>query len=115
MLAFFMVAAMLNFFPTAVKTWREEAAAATNERRKVATEGGEKGRHTHRVPNLELDGLAVDGDHPGPELDADGEVVDGLEALVGELQQQAQLANACLLRRVTGSSGQAERKPVSDR
>ena len=68
MLAFFMVAAMLNFFPTAVKTWREEAAAATNERRKVATEGGEKGRHTHRVPNLELD-----GGHPRPELDSDGE------------------------------------------
>ena len=68
MLAFFMVAAMLNFFPTAVKIWREEAAAATNERRKVATEGGEKGRHTHRVPNLELD-----GGHPRPELDADGE------------------------------------------
>jgi len=41
--------------------------------------------------------------------------VDRLEALVGELQQQAQLANACLLRRVVGSSGQAERKPVSDR
>jgi len=43
------------------------------------------------------------------------EVVDRLEALVGELQQQAQLANACLLRRIAGSSGQAERKPISDR
>jgi len=41
--------------------------------------------------------------------------VDRLEALVGELQQQAQLANACLLRRIAGSSGQAERKPISDR
>ena len=86
MLAFFMVAAMLNFFPTAVKTWREEAAAATNERRKVATEGGEKGRHTHRVPNLELD-----GGHPRPNSTpmVRTEVVDRLEALVGELQQQA--------------------------
>jgi hypothetical protein len=50
---------------------------------------------TDRIPNLELDGLVVDVDHPGPELDADGEVVDGLEALVGELQQQARLADAC--------------------
>ena len=50
---------------------------------------------TYRVPNLELDGLVVDGDHPGAELDADGEVMDGLEALVGELQQQARLADTC--------------------
>ena len=44
---------------------------------------------TDRVPNLELDGLVVDGDHAGAELDADGEVVHGLEPLVRELQQQA--------------------------
>ena len=49
----------------------------------------------YRVPNLELDGLVVDGDHAGAELDADGEVMDGLEALVGELQQQARLADTC--------------------
>ena len=52
-------------------------------------------RGNDRVPNLELDGLVIDGDHPGPELDADGKVMNGLEALVGELQQQARLANAC--------------------
>lgn len=52
-------------------------------------------RIRYRVPNLELDGLVVDGDHPGAELDADGEVMDGLEPLVGELQQQARLANTC--------------------
>ena len=54
-----------------------------------------KRARTDRVPNLELDGLVVDGDHPGAELDADGEVMDGLEALVGELQQQARLPHAC--------------------
>jgi len=52
-------------------------------------------RGNDRVPNLELDGLVIDGDHPGPELDADGKVMNGLEALVGELQQQARLADAC--------------------
>jgi hypothetical protein len=44
---------------------------------------------------LELDVLAVDGHHARAELDADGEVVHRLEALVRELQQQARLANAC--------------------
>jgi len=34
---------------------------------------------------LELEGLAVDGDHAGAEFDADVEVVHGLEALVREL------------------------------
>ena len=54
-----------------------------------------KRARTDRVPNLELDGLVVDGDHAGAELDADGEVVHGLEPLVGELQQQARLPHAC--------------------
>ena len=48
----------------------------------------------YRVPNLELDLLSVDGDHARAKLDANREVVDGLEPLVGELQQQARLADA---------------------
>jgi len=55
-----------------------------------------KGRsRTYRVPNLELEGLAVDGDHVGALFDADVDVVHGLEALVCELQQQARLPHAC--------------------
>jgi hypothetical protein len=49
---------------------------------------------THRVPNLQLDLLLVYVDHARPELDADGQVVHRLEALVGELQEQAGLAHA---------------------
>ena len=50
--------------------------------------------HPHRVPDLELDLLALDVDHPGAELHADGEVVDRLEPLVGELEKEAGLAHA---------------------
>ena len=57
--------------------------------------GREERSRTDRVPNLEFDGLVVDGDHAGAEFDADGEVVHGLEALVRELQQQARLPHAC--------------------
>ncbi len=42
-----------------------------------------------RVPDLQLDLLAVDGDHARAELDADSQVVHGLEPAVSELQQQA--------------------------
>jgi hypothetical protein len=48
--------------------------------------------HTHRVPDLQLYLVVVYVDQAGPELHSDGEVVHGLEALVGELQQQATLA-----------------------
>jgi hypothetical protein len=41
------------------------------------------------VPNLELDGFVVDGDHASAGLNADGEVMHRLEPLVCELQQQA--------------------------
>jgi hypothetical protein len=44
----------------------------------------ERTRMTDRVPNLEL-----------AELDADGEVMHGLEPLVCELQQQARLPHTC--------------------
>lgn len=43
----------------------------------------------YSVPNLELDGAAVDGDHASAELNTDGEIVNRLEPLVRELQQQA--------------------------
>ncbi len=43
----------------------------------------------HRVPDLQLDLLSLDVDHPGPELDPDGQVMHGLETFVGELKQQA--------------------------
>lgn len=34
---------------------------------------------TNRVPNMELYGLVVDGDHEGAELDSDGEVMHRLQ------------------------------------
>ena len=43
----------------------------------------------HRIPDLQLDLLVVDGDHPRPELHPDRQIVHRLEALVGELQEQA--------------------------
>ena len=52
------------------------------------------GSSEDRVPDLELDLLALDVDHPGAELDPDGEVVHWLEPLVGELEEQAGLAHA---------------------
>ena len=52
-------------------------------------------RLTYGIPNLQFDLLAVNGHHPGAKLDADGQVVHRLEALVGELQQQTRLADAC--------------------
>lgn len=61
-----------------------------------------KASKAYRVPNLQLHLLVVDVDHAGAELDADGEVVDGLEALVGELKQEARLADACT---ANGSKG----------
>ena len=52
------------------------------------------GAVAHRVPDLELDLLVVYRDHTCAELDADGEVVHWLEALVRELQEQARLPDA---------------------
>lgn len=58
---------------------------------------------THRVPDLQLYLLAVYVDHARAELDADGQVMHGLEALVRELEQQAGLAHACRLRGAGGA------------
>ena len=49
----------------------------------------------YRIPDLELDLFAVYCGHTSPEFDADCKVVDGLEALVCELQQQTRLAYTC--------------------
>jgi len=46
------------------------------------------------VPNLQFDLLSVDCDEPRSKLDADGEVVHWLKALVCELQEEARLADA---------------------
>lgn len=50
---------------------------------------------THRVPDLQLDLLAIYVDHARPKLHANSEVVHWLEPLVCELQQQARLAHTC--------------------
>jgi hypothetical protein len=41
----------------------------------------------HCVPNLKLDLLIFNGDHPRAKLHTNGQIMNGLEALVGELQQ----------------------------
>jgi len=46
-------------------------------------------QRTHRIPDLELDLFVVCLDHARTELNPDGEVVYRLEALVGELKQEA--------------------------
>ena len=51
---------------------------------------------THRVPNLQLDLLVIDSDHPGTELNTDGQIVNLLKPFVCELQQQARLSHACI-------------------
>lgn len=43
----------------------------------------------HRVPNLQLDLLAIDIDHSSPKLHTNGEIVHRLEALVSELEEEA--------------------------
>jgi hypothetical protein len=48
----------------------------------------------YRIPDLQLDLVVLDGEGPRAELDADRQVVDGLEALVGELEQKARLADS---------------------
>lgn len=46
-------------------------------------------RRTDGVPNLELDGATIDGDHASAEFHANGQIMNGLKPLVRELQQQA--------------------------
>jgi hypothetical protein len=42
---------------------------------------------------LQFDGLIADGDHLGPELDSDGDLVLLPEAMVDELQKEARLSD----------------------
>lgn len=53
---------------------------------------GEMGKRqpaTHRIPDLQLDLLAVNVDHAGPKLHTNCQVMDGLEPFVSKLQQKA--------------------------
>jgi hypothetical protein len=44
--------------------------------------------HTYRVPNLKLDWLAVNCNHPCPKFHTDGQIMDRLKPLICELQEQ---------------------------
>ncbi len=63
----------------------------------VGAGDGAEGLLAGRVPDLEFDLFVGDGDHACAEFDADGEVVDGLEAFVGELEEEAGFAYSCVL------------------
>lgn len=47
----------------------------------------------NNIPNLKLDIFLINHDHASTELDTNRKIVNGLEALVSELQQQARLAD----------------------
>ena len=61
----------------------------------VTTGDASEGFLSRRVPDLQLDQFVVQVHHAGAEFDANGQVMDGLEALVGELKQQTRLSDAC--------------------
>ncbi len=44
-------------------------------------------QHIYRVPNLQFNLLAINCDHASTEFNANGQVVYGLETLVGELKK----------------------------
>lgn len=50
---------------------------------------------TGSVPDLKFDGFVGNVDHAGAKFYADCEVVDGLEAFVGELEKEAGFAYSC--------------------
>ena len=60
----------------------------------VRPRDGAEGLLSRGVPDLQLHLLVVDAYHPSPKLDADRQVVDRLESLVGELQEKAGFADA---------------------
>ena len=47
-----------------------------------------KESENYSIPDLKLNGFVVDGDHPSPKLNTDGEVMDWLEPLVRELKKK---------------------------
>ena len=49
-----------------------------------------------RVPYLQLNRAAVDRDHAGTELHPYSQIMDRLKTLVGELEEEAGLADACV-------------------
>mmetsp|Transcript_14976 Transcript_14976/g.31771 ORF Transcript_14976/g.31771 Transcript_14976/m.31771 type:complete len:163 (+) Transcript_14976:552-1040(+) len=62
----------------------------------VGAGDGAEGLLSGRVPDLEFDLFVGDGDHAGTKLDADCEIVDGLEAFVGELEEEAGFSHSCV-------------------
>lgn len=48
----------------------------------------ERGRK-YGVPDLQLNGFVIDGDHPGPEFNPDGKIMYRLKPFVGELKEEA--------------------------
>lgn len=60
----------------------------------VTTGDTSEGFLSRGIPDLQLDELVVQVDHAGTKFDPDCQVMDGLESLVGELQQQTRLADA---------------------
>ena len=73
----------------------------------------------YRIPYLQLDLLAVYGDHSRPKLNADRQVMHLLEALISELEQQAGLSDAGVTDDdVSDAQGEEARRssgPVSSR
>ncbi|KAL4581562.1 hypothetical protein LXL04_006085 [Taraxacum kok-saghyz] len=51
--------------------------------------------NTYSIPNLKLNGSAINGDHTSTEFHSDSQVMNRLKPLVGELQQQARLSYTC--------------------
>jgi len=64
------------------------AVVAPSNRAELLLTGG--------IPNLQLNLLAADGDGATAELDTDGQIVDGLEALIGELKKEATLTDSSI-------------------
>lgn len=60
----------------------------------VGARDGAEGLLPGRVPDLQFDLFAIDGDHARPKLHSDCQVMDRLEAFIGKLQQQTRLSNA---------------------
>eukprot|EP00581_Thalassiosira_minuscula_P028360 CAMPEP_0183753346 /NCGR_PEP_ID=MMETSP0739-20130205/2881_1 /TAXON_ID=385413 /ORGANISM="Thalassiosira miniscula, Strain CCMP1093" /LENGTH=229 /DNA_ID=CAMNT_0025989815 /DNA_START=524 /DNA_END=1213 /DNA_ORIENTATION=- len=62
----------------------------------VGSGDGSEGFLSGRVPYLKLDRFIRNINHTCAEFDANGEVMDRLEAFVGELKEEAGFANSCI-------------------
>jgi len=68
-----------------------------------------------RVPDLQLDALAVQLDRLDLEVDADGGDEGGLEGVVGVAQEQAALADACAAGGRCGGGGRRRRQAAREK